>query len=228
MKRILFVLILALSWMGVSAQDGELNKEWLLNFTSIEVDGPIDLTLIQVPDSVAPRINYSDNSLKFEAAIKNKVLYIKEKNDSRRNIITKVTVYFSNLENLDVKQAKVSFQSPLKVGMLDVYADYKANVTLPLEVMDLKLEANDASVVTLVGRAKYLTINAINSVVNASELDVVSADVNTSANAKVNLNVSERLVARTTTKAVVTYSGDPEVIRGNVAFMGGGIDKSKK
>ena len=228
MKKILFVLVLALSWMGVSAQDGELKRDWLLSFTSIEVDGPIDLTLIQVPDSVAPRIVYGDNSLKFEAVVKNKVLYIKEKNDSRRNLITNVTVYFSHLDNIDAKQATVNFKAPLKVKVLDVYADYKANITLPLEVIDLNLVTNDQSVVTLVGTAKYLTANAMNSTVDASQVDVVSADVNASTNAKVILNVSERLVARTTTKAVVTYSGDPEVIRGGVAFMGGGIGRSEK
>ena len=59
--------------------------------------------------------------------------------------------------------------------------------------------------------------------VGAAELETMSAEANATGSSRVVLQVTDRLEAKTSTGGVVTYKGNPAVVRADEKFMGGSI-----
>lgn len=229
MKKIIIILSLISFCTYLNAQDSGEQKEWLLEFSAVKIKAPSSVQFIEVADSVAPYVVYDKKgsyTSKFELEVKNKTLYITEREESRRTTQTEVTVYYHNLNNIDIQSAKVNFKSPLRAVMVNISVGLGADVTIPLEVQDSKIEVTGKSKLTLTGRSKYMMLYASTADFNASNLECTSVIAKATTGANVLLNVSERVEASTSTKAKITYRGNPQIIRGNVSFLGGEIIKN--
>ncbi len=205
-------------------------QEWLQSFSAVEINAPLNILFIRIPAAEAPKIIYDTKgayTTKFRFDIKNHVLRINEKADSRRPEQTIVTVYYNSLESLSLFDATASFREPLIADLFDLTIGSRAALTTTLNVKDLKMNVTGNSSVTLDGSARYLTLDASTGKVDALNLVVMAARVNATSGASVMLDATERLEATTSTSGTVYYKTEPSIMRGGIHFMGGNIEQAK-
>ena len=217
-KMILSAVMLVFAASGYAQETGAAGagerNEWLPTFEAVAVDADLDVKFVRVPDTEAPKIVYDTKgsyTTKFRAEVKDKTLRISEKPDSRRPERTEVTVYYNALRAVSLSGAAATF-----VGTLDAAV---------LDVKDLKMEQTGYSTANLSGSVRYLTLYVSTGKVAASDLEVMSAEVNAQSKAEVSLWITDRFVGKTTTNARISYKGDPKIVRGGAKFMGGEINR---
>lgn len=232
-KMLLSAVMLAFAAFGY-AQEGTgaaaatERNEWLPTFEAVAVDADLDIKFVRVPDTQAPKIVYDTKgsyTSKFRAEVRDKVLRISEKADSRRPGRTQVTLYYNTLHSVALSGATAVFEGTLDATLLDLTIGRKASLTARLDIQDLKMELTGNSSATLSGKVRYLSLYASTGKVAASELEVMSAEVNAQSKADVSLWITDRFVGKTTTNARITYKGNPAVVRGGAKFMGGEISR---
>ena len=232
-KMLLSAVMLAFAAFGY-AQEGTgaaaatERNEWLPTFEAVAVDADLDIKFVRVPDTQAPKIVYDTKgsyTSKFRAEVRDKVLRISEKADSRRPGRTQVTLYYNTLHSVALSGATAVFEGTLDATLLDLTVGRKASLTARLDIQDLKMELTGNSSATLSGKVRYLSLYASTGKVAASELEVMSAEVNAQSKADVSLWITDRFVGKTTTNARITYKGNPAVVRGGAKFMGGEISR---
>ena len=215
-----------LAWAQQPSSEEGQNREWLTSFTAVEVTAPLDIKFVRVPDTEAPRILYDtkgSTTSRFRAEVRNKVLYISERYDSRRIERTSVTVYYNTLERLAIADAVATFEEGISATLLDMTVGGTARVTASLDVKDLKMEQTGKSSVTLSGDVRYLSLYVSNGTFTATELEVMAAEVNVTGSGSASLWVTDRFEGKTSTGGKIVYKGDPTVVRRDLKFMGGDI-----
>lgn len=230
MKKLFFSIVMIAAALGVRAQQtapaAAEKSEWLPAFTRVEASGAFDVVFERVPDSEAPKIVYDTKgsyTTKFRAEVKDRVLHIRERIDSRRPERTQVRVCYNTLSSFALTDAKASLADTLRQSLLDVALSGGASLEGSLEVQDLDMSVSDKASALLGGSARYLTLQASGGQVNAAELETMSARVSAQSNAEVRVWVTDRLEARTSTGAVLRYRGEPAIVRTALKFMGGEI-----
>ena len=230
MKKLFFSIVMIAAALGARAQQtapaAAEKSEWLPAFTRIEASGAFDVVFERVPDSEAPKIVYDTKgsyTTKFRAEVKDRVLRIRERIDSRRPERTQVRVCYNTLSSFALTDAKASLADTLRQSLLDVALAGGASLEGTLEVQDLDMSVSDKASALLGGSARYLTLQASGGQVNAAELETMSARVSAQSNAEVRVWVTDRLEARTSTGAVLHYRGEPAIVRTALKFMGGEI-----
>lgn len=231
-KMILSAVLLLFAASGYAQQTGAAGagerNEWLPTFEAVAVDADLDIKFVRVPDTEAPKIVYDTKgsyTTKFRAEVRDKTLRITEKSDSRRPQRTEVTVYYNALRAVSLSGAAATFEGTLDAPLLDVTINRKASLTAKLNVQDLRMEQAGYSNSTLSGSVRYLTLYVSTGKVSASDMEVMSAQVNAQSKAEVALWITDRFVGKTTTNARITYKGDPKIVRGGAKFMGGEINR---
>lgn len=230
MKKLFFSIVMIAAALGARAQQtapaAAEKSEWLPAFTRVEASGAFDVIFERVPDSEAPKIVYDTKgsyTTKFRAEVKDRVLHIRERIDSRRPERTQVRVCYNTLSSFALTDAKASLADTLRQSLLDVALSGGASLEGALEVQDLDMSVSDKASALLSGSARYLTLQASGGQVNAAELETMSARVSAQSNAEVRVWVTDRLEARTSTGAVLRYKGEPAIVRTALKFMGGEI-----
>lgn len=230
MKKLFFSIVMIAAALGARAQQtapaAAEKSEWLPAFTRIEASGAFDVVFERVPDSEAPKIVYDTKgsyTTKFRAEVKDRVLHIRERIDSRRPERTQVRVCYNTLSSFALTDAKASLADTLRQSLLDVALSGGASLEGALEVQDLDMSVSDKASALLGGSARYLTLQASGGQVNAAELETMSARVSAQSNAEVRVWVTDRLEARTSTGAVLRYRGEPAIVRTALKFMDGEI-----
>lgn len=222
-----FLLTLAVAVRGQEQPaEAEGVRDWLTTFTAVEVTAPADITFVRVPDNEAPRIIYDtkgSTTTRFRAEVSNKVLYISERPDSRRIERTSVTVYYNSLERLAVADAAVTVADTLSATLFDLTLGGSARLTAHLDVKDLKMELTGKSTATLSGAVRYLSLYVSTGTCLASDLEVMSAEVNVTGSGSASLWVTDRFQGKTSTGGKILYKGTPTVVRRDLKFMGGDI-----
>ncbi len=227
MKKLFFSIVMIAAALGARAQQtapaAAEKSEWLPAFTRVEASGAFDVVFERVPDSEAPKIVYDTKgsyTTKFRAEVKDRVLHIRERIDSRRPERTQVRVCYNTLSSFALTDAKASLADTLRQSLLDVALAGGASLEGALEVQDLDMSVSDKASALLGGSARYLTLQASGGQVNAAELETMSARVSAQSNAEVRVWVTDRLEARTSTGAVLRYRGEPAIVRTALKFMG--------
>lgn len=231
MKRLLASLLL-LTLCGaaraqISIEEGG-QRDWLTSFTAVEVAAPLDIRFVQVPDTEAPKIIYDtkgSTSTRFRFEVRDRVLTITERPDSRRTERTQVTVCYNMLERIAVADAVAKFDSTLRATVLDLTIGGEARVEAQLAVKDLNLNQTGRSRATLSGEARYLTLYLSTGSLDARALETMSAEANVTSSGTATLWVTDRFEGKTSTGGKITYRGTPTVVRGGTKFMGGDITR---
>lgn len=239
MKK-LILSILALSFASVClAQTAEPvdtphsaseKSEWLQSFSSVNIEAPIEVTFVRIPDSEAPKIVYDTQgsyTTKFRFDVKNRVLRISERADSRRPEKTKVTVYYNLLDALSMTDAAATFREPITGKLFDLKIGGHASLTATLDVKDLNMELTGRSSAKIDGTARYLTLYVSTGTVDGLGLETMAARVNVTSGGSVTLDVTERMEATTSTNGTVNYKTEPPIVRGGMRFMGGNIEQAR-
>lgn len=226
MKRLILSVVLLLAGFSASAQGENGTSEWLTEFSEVNLSGPFRITFIQVPETEAPRIVYDTKgsyTSKFKAEVKNGVLTVTERAEARRTTTTEVTVRFHSIRKVKVSGAAVTFPAPFESAMFDLVVSGGADVDATFDLMDLMMDVSGRSKVLLKGEVRYLTLSVSTAQVDASRLKAMSARVDASNGAQVTLDVTERLEAKTSTDARISFSGHPAILRGKAGFTGGEV-----
>lgn len=239
MKKMFLMLLALASVVTVGAQTSSAraqenlqqqgpHSEWLPSFSGIDVDAYIDLTLVQVPESQAPKIVYDTKgsyTTKFKAEVVDHVLYITEKDDPRRPDKTSVTVYYNHADNIRLVDAQTIFREKMSEQKLDLMISGQATFTAEMDVYDLRLDLSGHSLASLSGKVRYMDVAAANGSVNAYGLEVMAILADIRGGAKLNVHVTDRLQATTVTSGSISYKGNPVVVREEVKFRGGQINR---
>ena len=236
-KLILCALMLAwLPWAGFcqtdTPADAPARNEWLPSFAAVEVAGAIDIELIRVPASEAPKIVYDTKgsyTTRFTFEVKNNVLRINERVDARRPDRTQVTLYYNTLESLSITDATATVRDTIDTRLFDLSVGARATLHATLDVQDLNMELTGRnSRATLQGSARYLTLYASTGTVDALELQVMAARINVTGGGSVFVDVTDRLEAQTSTNGRLSYKTEPAIRREATRFMGGDIATFKQ
>lgn len=230
MKRLLASLLLTLCGAAraqISIEEGG-QRDWLTSFTAVEVAAPLDIRFVRVPDTEAPKIIYDtkgSTSTRFRFEVRDRVLTITERPDSRRTERTQVTVCYNTLERIAVADAVAKFDSTLRATVLDLTIGGEARVEAQLAVKDLNLNQTGRSRATLSGEARYLTLYLSTGSLDARALETMSTEANVTSSGTATLWVTDRFEGKTSTGGKITYRGTPTVVRGGTKFMGGDITR---
>lgn len=232
-KLILSVAAALLALGGLRAQETDRNageSDWLTSYSALVVDAPLDIRLVRIPASEAPKIVYDTkgSDTKFRFTVKDRVLKITERPSSQRTDRSQVTLYYNELEQLTVYDASVTFADTLRRTLFDLSVGGNASLVMTMEVDDLKMELAGKSTVDLTGSARYLSLFATTGKLQASGLEVMSATVNAQSGADISLWVTDRFEGKTSTNASIRYKGTPVIVRGGTKFLGGDIRHLKE
>lgn len=211
-----------------NAADSAARSEWLPSFTSVVVSGPFDIAFVQVPDTQAPRIEYDTKgsyTTRFRFEVKDKVLRITERTDTRRPERTAVKVCYNAVDAFTITDAAATFDGTLTASILDLTVGGRGSLAAALDVEDLKMELSGHSKAVLTGKVRYLSLLVSSGAVDAAELEVMAAQVNATSGGAVTLTVTDRLEATTSTKGTIDYKGRPAIVRGGSKFLGGAIGR---
>lgn len=201
--------------------------DWLVNFSRLKIDGPMNVVMKRVATADEMRITYDTKGCitsKFKAEIdKTGTLVVEEKSDPKRTTVTDVIIYYTTLREVKIAHAKVDFENTIDSQIFDITVSGGAIVILDIDCLDIAVGCTGRTLLTLSGKTRYLTMRASSAKVNCSKLSTTSSTVDLSHGAEVRLNVTERLEATTSTSAKLIYKGRPTILRDHTSIFGGDI-----
>ena len=233
MKRLLIILIAMLCIGNLQAQQSLTPaamgasapvKQWTSSFTEIDVDAPIKLTLIKIPDDQAPYIVFDtkgNETSKFTAeVVRDRILKIRERYDPKRESVTEVQIYFNTLTHINISRAKTIIEGVLTDKMITLNISNDATLLATLDVLDLMASISGNSCVELKGNALYQTVDVATAQYNAAGLETMSTVVEAHHNSEVRIDATQRLVAKSTTGGEIFYKRKPDLIRVEITLFG--------
>ena len=234
MKRFLLSIFAICCATNLMAQESTIPnlgpiKENLSSFNSIDVNAPIKLTLIKIDKSEAPYIIYDTKGCytsKFEFEVQKKgdgILKIDERNDSKRESVTEVEVYFNKLTDISISKADVTVIGTLDTQLIDLYISNDSHFVADVDTLDIKVYASGKCCIVLTGKARYQTVDISTADYNAAKLNTVSTVASSSHNATVKVNALERLEAKSSTGGKILYCIEPIILRSEITLFGGEI-----
>lgn len=244
MKKVFFILF-TLVTLQVSAQTANVvvrpdslttvvrsistpKTEWLSPFSKVVVDGAIKITFKRVETDEQLKIVYDtkgDSSSRFRAGVdKNGILQIIERTDLKPAVIpTEVTVYYKEFDNISINHATATFEGVLECRLLDMVVKGGATVMINIKALDTLIECTGKSRLKIGGECRYFSLAISTAKMEGFGLKTVSSNIEASHEAEVNISVSERLEAVTSTSAKILYNGRPMIIRNRNTLFGGEI-----
>lgn len=207
-------------------------SDWLGKFDRINIVGMMQVTLIRIDESEAPKIYYDtkgSTTTKFKAEVDKKgVLNVIETVDAKRTSITEVKIYYPKISSLAVAGADVTMEQSYDEQMFDISVSGGATLRAKVDVMDLLMEVTGRSSVVIEGAARYLGLKVSTAKFDAYALQTMATIVDASHGAEVSLFASERLEAVTATSAKISYKGNPSIVRVRSSLFGGEILSADK
>ena len=234
MKKItLFFALLLLSSAAaaqprdsVELRGGSVALDWMQPFSGVSVSGPMRVTFVRVGEDRSMRVSYdagagADSRVKASVD-RDGVLSLREKSPRGAADTTEVTICYRRLECLSVDGAAVRFEQPVTEPMIDVRFSGGARAEVAFDVRDLVMTVTGKCDLVLSGRARYFDLTVSTARVDAGRLETMSARVDASHGAAVEVSAEERLEAYAAS-ARIRYAGQPEILRGETSLMGGEI-----
>lgn len=231
---LLFVVEGVRAQVSIPAQDGESSAQPAVvatdkvvrervwpDFHAVEIQGAMNVRL-EVADADHPvGVNFytSDpNAGKYTREVENGVLKLKiQKSQSADSV--RVTVYYTKLDRIAADRATVEVVGPLKSHLLDLKVSGGARFTATLDVADVALEVTGRSEVFLSGNTRYLDAVVSTALASLRKLEAMSVDVEASNKAEVSVCATDRIKMKSTTGAVIRYSGNPAIERSTMSSL---------
>ncbi len=189
---------------------------WLQSFDRVVINAPVDLVFARAEEGEAPQIAYDTKGAvnsKFTTEVRDRVLYINEKFDPKREKRTAVKIWYNSIRMLKVTDAKVTFEELWADPVIDLYVGARSDFSAEVAAKDLKMDLSGESLATLTGSARYLDVTASTGKADLKNMEVMSAKVVAQNGVTVTLTVTERLEGRASGGSSVLYRGMPMIIR---------------
>lgn len=234
MKRILLILCLIVNAIQLSAQDTTPDYNYvrleLEEFTNIDIDAPVKLTLLKLEEGQTPYLEYNTHGYyasKFTATVDKakRELNISERIDTKRESITDVKLYYSSLQRICIAHADVSAKETISGQLLDVFVANESHFVADIDVLDLLVNVSGKCRVVITGNTLYHTAEITTAQYDASKLESVSTVANVSHNGMAKVDAHERLQATTSTGGTIYYVTEPAILRSESSLFGGMISK---
>ena len=231
MKKLL-VLCAILFAVQLSAQENQpleagYSRLILSEFTTLDVNAPIHLTLIRIEPTATPYIEYNTYGVfdsRFSAEVnRDKCLRISERYDPQRNSVTNVKLYYNSLSKLRLAKATVEISGTFICKMLDIEATDGTILSAKLDIFDLMLIISGNSRLHLTGKSLYQSADVTSSEYDGSELQTTSTVIEVSHNGIARVNAHERLEAKSSTGGRITYRSEPQILRATKTIFGNDI-----
>ncbi len=216
------ILFTALSVMAQQT----IQSENLDDFNAVSFSGNITAELIRSETSSIEIILTDADITKLRWIVSNGTLTVSlNSSGSKGKGHADVKVYYTEgLNAVTVSGSEFTSAEPLTGEIFHFTANGGATVTVGFDVLDLIAGVSGNSAALFTGEAKYLTMSASErSKVDAREMAVVSAEVDTATGAELYISVEERLVANAKTSSTIFYKGQPRVMRDKTSRMNSGM-----
>ncbi len=237
-KLIIYILTLMICDIAYGQMNLEsINPQGVPNaslapFCKVDINAPMLIRMERVSSLEECKIKYDlkgEVDSRFEFEVADSVLKIREKSNSKRMTISEAVIYYTDLKEISISRAKVTFEQNVEREMLDITLLSEGVITANIDCMDIKLSASGRSRVNITGQSKYASINASSgSNIDLTLFDCTAAWVDASHSATVELDVSERLEVKSIVGAVVKYHGNPSIVRSEKSLIGGEIFQVKE
>ena len=193
------------------------------NFTAIRVSTGIDVYLKQG--------NTESVSVETDENIQEYILT--EVRGGVLNVFTEVSireaerkrVYVTMKEVTSIKTSSagdVYGENPIKSDRLELSASSAGNIKLEVSANEIKVNISSSGDITLNGDTRVLEADLSSAGdLNAYDLNVKEADVSVSSAGDAEINVSEKLTARSSSAGDINYRGNPKFIDAHSSSAGG-------
>ncbi|MCD7962184.1 MAG: DUF2807 domain-containing protein [Rikenellaceae bacterium] len=219
MKKITFLVLLMASVLTLSAQ--KVNYTNADEFNKIVLSGKINATLVQSDKNSFDMELFNTDVNKADWGVKNGTLTIKLKTNTQKESYAEVTIYYKNVNELEIIKSKVSFDEVVDNGIFKVSVSSGGNLSMEVDTKDLSVSADGNSAVMISGDTEYLNIDAnAKSKVDARSLEAKSATVRSRFGAEVFVWGTDKLDATSGSSGVIYYKGNPEVLKVSEKMMG--------
>ncbi|NLL28979.1 MAG: outer membrane beta-barrel protein [Bacteroidales bacterium] len=203
MKKLLLLSILSTIFCTAFSQ---VNLE---PFTKINVSG---VTTITIENSDSYAIGFPDNIIasKLEYNVEDGTLYLKSIGEEKN-----LSVYAPLIEEINSKTiVKIKTNNTFKTPTLKIFSNGASEYQMNLECDNLIIEGKGASDFRLKGNVNFMSAELSGaSKLNAYDLTVKSAKINTSAAAKAYVFVTDTLDVNSTSASEVKYKGNPASLK---------------
>ncbi|EDP94968.1 head GIN domain-containing protein [Kordia algicida OT-1] len=192
-------------------------------FTKIKASEGLDVYITQ-SSTPSIEVEADENIISLIATdIDNGTLRIHTEKNIGRCKSKKVHVSVPNIEKIvSTSGADVYSTEIIVADLLEVRSNSGADVKIEVKAESVTCSTSSGADIKISGSANSLVANASSgSDIQAKELEVKDCDASASSGADVTVNVSEKLVASSSSGGDVHYYGNPESVAKNKSVSGG-------
>ncbi len=188
------------------------------SFTQLELSGNLRVSLVPVPADKATGLEaqvYGVQGSRLKWYHKDGVLSVAlPSNMTDKDSYAELTVYYDTLSRVNCDGVEVQSKMPIVTESFRLEAGSSVNrVRLEVKAQDIEVVASGNSDVTLMGSARWLTVNSsLWAKVNCVHGDFEDCVVTARNNSDIVIRALERLEAKITGKASVFYTGSAEIV----------------
>jgi hypothetical protein len=192
-------------------------------FTGLRVSSGIDVYLKQTgSESIA--VEADENLHEYILTeIRDGVLHVYTEANIREAEMKRVYVTMKDISSLKTTSAgDIIGETPVKTDNLELSVSSAGDIKLEIYAKDVEANISSSGDVTLTGEADILNANLSSAGdLNSFGLEVREADVSASSAGDADINVSERLRARSSSAGDINYRGNPKYVDAHSSSAGG-------
>lgn len=235
MKNLKYFLVIFL-FLGITfCSDGQLRRTVYGNnhvvkkereagkFTGLRVSSGIDVYLKQAGNE-SIEVEADENLHEYILTeIRDGVLHVYTEANIREAEMKRVYVTMRDISSLKTSSAgDIIGETPVKTDRLELSASSAGDIKLEINAKEIEANISSSGDVTLTGEADILNADLSSAGdLNAYGLEVKEADVSASSAGDADINVSERLRARSSSAGDINYRGNPKYIDVHSSSAGG-------
>ncbi len=235
MKNLKYCLIISLALVITFCTDGQIRRTVYGNnhvvkkereagrFTGLRVSSGIDVYLKQTGNE-SIEVEADENLHEYILTeIRDGVLHVYTETNIREAEMKRVYVTMKDISSLKTSSAgDIIGETPVKTDKLELSATSAGDIKLEIYVKEVEATISSSGDVTLTGEADILNANLSSAGdLNSFGLEVREADVSASSAGDADINVSERLRARSSSAGDINYRGNPKYLDAHSSSAGG-------
>jgi hypothetical protein len=235
MKNLKYSLIILLSLGITFCSDGQIRRTVYGNnhvvrkereagsFTGLKVSSGIDVYLKQT-GNVSIEVEADENLHEYILTeIRDGVLNVYTEANIREAEMKRVYVSMKDISSLKTSSAgDIVGESPVKTDRLELSASSAGDIKLEVYAKEIETNISSSGDITLTGQADILNASLSSAGdLNAYGLEVKEADVSASSAGDADINVSEKLRARSSSAGDINYHGNPKYLDAHSSSAGG-------
>jgi hypothetical protein len=193
------------------------------SFTGIRVSSGIDVILRQ-GNKESLSVEADENLQEYILTeVKNGVLHIYTKVTIRDAEMKKAYVSMKEVSSVGTSSAgDITGETPIKADRLELSTSSAGDINLEVNAKELEIDISSAGDITLKGQADVMEADLSSAgSLKAYDLQVREADISVSSAGDANINVSERLRARSSSAGSIDYRGNPKYVDAHSSSAGG-------